>query len=118
VCTEEEVRVSHEELVALTMRIHPLFGEVRKTRYYFVWKNQVFELDVFENLDGLMVMELEMLSLSDVVELPDFLAGNLRKVTGDKAYSNYELARRLGTKPATRLGKGPFDKDKQWKSPY
>lgn len=72
----------------------PNTGVVWKHRWYFVYKYQYFELDVFVRPEGLCLLEIELLNENDPVELPPFLEIE-REVTGEKEYSNYEIAKRI-----------------------
>lgn len=91
---ENEERISERHFEHLLGRVNPSMGMVEKIRHCFVYKDQYFELDEFP--DGSMLLEIEKLSVDEPVHLPDFLAGKLTDVTGDKYYSNYQIAVRLG----------------------
>jgi CYTH domain-containing protein len=54
---------------------------------------QTLEIDVFEVPSGLVVVEVELASEDEPVELPPWL-GEWREVTGDDRYLNVSLARR------------------------
>jgi len=65
-----------------------------KYRWYFVYKYQYFELDMFiDPRSGLWILEIELTSTNDPIELPPFLDIE-REVTDDREYSNYEISRR------------------------
>ena len=67
-------------------------SEVQKTRFVFKYNDQVFELDIFKkHLSGLAILEIELSSISDKVELPPFLKV-IKDVTTDKKFNNYNLA--------------------------
>ena len=69
---------------------------VRKHRYCFVYNNQYFELDRFispEWAKDMWILEVELLHIDDPIDLPPFLDIE-REVTGDPAYSNYEISRK------------------------
>lgn len=73
----------------------PGTGVIWKHRWYFVYKYQYFELDIFVRPEGLCLLEIELIKDNDPVELPPFLEIE-REVTGDSYYSNYQIAKRLG----------------------
>ena len=64
---------------------------VRKTRYVVAHGNQALEIDVFEAPPGLVVLEVELRSEDEAVDLPEWL-GERREVTGDDRYLNASLA--------------------------
>lgn len=67
---------------------------IRKTRYYFVWESQYFELDIFkepERLKRLALLEIELEKENDPVFLPPFVEV-IREVTRESKYTNYVLA--------------------------
>jgi len=69
---------------------------VQKRRVCFFWKEQFFELDFFLEPDrekGLVLMEAERTDRTPTLELPPFIKV-IRNVTGEKRYSNYEMAKR------------------------
>lgn len=94
--TEIERRIGIEEYTELLRRADTRLGVIRKVRYCFLWKNQYFELDVFENPNNLTLLEIELAEEGAKVILPDFM--NLVEVTNDPRFSNYQMARRLGQK--------------------
>ncbi|MBI3273865.1 MAG: AAA family ATPase [Candidatus Colwellbacteria bacterium] len=67
---------------------------IRKTRYYFLWKGQYFELDIFKEpkrLKGTALLEIELENENDSVSLPPFLEV-IREITDDPKFTNYALA--------------------------
>ena len=54
-----------------------------------------FELDVFEEPDGLVLLEAELGDEAESVVLPDFLSPGAVEVTGDPSYSNAAIATRV-----------------------
>ncbi len=64
-----------------------------KTRYiYYNEQNQKIELDYFMD-SNMYIAEVELNSITEEVIFPDFIARNiLVEVTGDKKWSNYNLA--------------------------
>ena len=88
---EDEREVDREEYLRLLARRDPERGTIRKTRHVFPYGGRVFELDVFEQPPGIVLLEVELPSEDAAVDLPP-LAG-LREVSGDARYSNAELAR-------------------------
>lgn len=74
---------------------------IRKKRNCFIWKNQYFELDCFENRfpefpEGLFFLEIELTEENDKVDMPEFISVK-EEVTDDPAYSNFALAQQKST---------------------
>jgi adenylate cyclase len=88
---EDEREIDLEEYVRLLARRDSERGTIRKTRHVFPFGDRVFELDVFEQPPGIVLLEVELPSEDASVELPPFRG--LREVSGDDRYSNAELAR-------------------------
>lgn len=70
---------------------------IRKTRYCFLWENQYFELDEHKEyipgMDYKHVLEIELTGIEQKVKMPPFIE-IAQEATGDKRFSNYNLARR------------------------
>ncbi len=92
---EIERQITREEYVEFLRRAHPQFGTIDKMRHCFVWKNQYFELDIFQKPQGLILLEIELAEEGKEIQLPDFLAPHAVDVTGEKKYSNKEIARSI-----------------------
>ncbi len=90
---EVEDAISEAEWAAASARADPDTRAVRKTRYVVPHGGQALEIDVFDAPAGLVVVEVELGSEDEAVELPAWL-GEWREVTGDPRYFNASLARR------------------------
>ena len=67
---------------------------IKKTRYVLVYEGHDLEIDVFDN--GLVMMEIEVKSLSEAIQIPQIIHTQIEKeVTGDPDYSNYQLYRKF-----------------------
>ena len=63
---------------------------ISKKRYLIKYKNQLFEVDVFEGfLKGLMLAEIELNSESQQISLPDWIG---EEVTGITSFYNSQLS--------------------------
>ncbi len=91
--SEVEFQITQKEYYTLLHRADPEFGKIEKTRYCFVWENQYFELDSFQNPAGLTLLEIELTDEHDTIVMPDFLQGHILDVTDDPSLSNFEIAR-------------------------
>lgn len=64
---------------------------VSKNRHIVTYKGKVFEIDEFkEKNEGLILIEVELNSINETVELPDWVG---KEVTEDPSYYNSELAK-------------------------
>lgn len=80
------------------LRADPARQPVRKTRHVVAHGEQALEIDVFEQPSNLVVVEVELRSEDEPVELPGWL-GEWREVTGDPHYLNVMLAIRGAVVP-------------------
>jgi len=96
---EVEDVITEAEWTAALARADPDRRPVLKTRHVVAHGAQALEIDVFEQPPGLMVLEVELGSEEEAVDLPDWL-GEWREVTGDDRYLNASLARRGAVVPA------------------
>ncbi len=91
---ELEDEISHEQYQALLNESDPEKQTVRKVRYCFPFRKQLFELDVYDFSKSLATLEIELPSIDTPVLLPSFVQV-IEDVTGDARYSNYALSERL-----------------------
>ena len=90
---EAEELIDEAEWTAALARADRERRPIRKMRHVVPRGTQTLEIDVFEEPAGLAVVEVELASEDEAVELPDWL-GEWREVTGDPRYLNWSLARR------------------------
>jgi len=95
---EIEKRVSSKDFIYHSAYdLNPDFDTIIKTRYYFSWKSQVFELDILhapQRHKDLVLLEIELDHEDDKVDLPNWL-GDLKEVTEKKKYRNRQLAKKM-----------------------
>lgn len=92
---ERERIISEEEYFELLKEKDPAYLTVKKRRVCFFHKEQFFEADLFEAPEeyrGLSLLEAEWSDRSPESILPPFMKV-IRKVTGDKRYSNKAIAK-------------------------
>lgn len=89
---EEEGEISLEEYESLLPLIKDGTRPILKKRYTFVYKNQVFEIDVYPEWQRSAIMETELSSRDASPEIPEFIK-IICEVTGNKAYSNASMSR-------------------------
>lgn len=88
---EIEKEIVSDEYLDLKKDIDKKTSPIYKERYCFNYKNQFFELDVYDFSDELATLEIELDNINTPVELPDFIE-LISDVTGDKRYSNAALS--------------------------
>jgi CYTH domain-containing protein len=89
---EKEHEITKSQYEKYLKKADPKKVSVEKTRFVFKYNDQVFELDVFKGpLKGLAILEIELKSKNDTVELPPFLKV-VKEVTKDKRFTNFSLA--------------------------
>jgi len=90
---EEEKMITRGEYEALLTLRDPAKCTIKKTRTCFFWKDQFFEIDIFEKPQpGLTLMEVERTDRTPELKFPPFVKV-IRNVTNEKQYSNSEIAR-------------------------
>lgn len=90
---EAEDVIDEAAWAAALRRADPDRRPIRKTRHVVAHGAQTLEIDEFEEPGGLVVVEVELESEDEPVELPAWL-GEWREVTGEDRYFNAALARR------------------------
>ena len=90
IITERTIKPREYEILLESSEVED-YLTVNKTRYSFVYKDQYYKLDYFE--DGLMMLEVNVTKENPEITLPDFI--NVEKeVTDEYEYSNIAIARR------------------------
>jgi len=98
---EFEDDLAADEYARLLADADPARRVIRKTRHVFTSGRWTFELDVFDEPPGLVLLEVELDDAADVPELPSGVAALVvREVSTESAYTNHELARRPSVEPA------------------
>lgn len=90
--TEIERRISAAEYAKILSDAEGEIRWIRKTRYCLVYRGQYLEIDVYPFWDTKAVLEAELLSEDQAVEIPPEIRV-IKEVTGDPAYTNYALSR-------------------------
>ncbi|MBQ9033613.1 MAG: hypothetical protein IJ107_02975 [Lachnospiraceae bacterium] len=89
---EIEDEITEEAYTELAKRKDPDRNVIRKTRYLYDYRRQVFEIDVFPFWVDRALMELELQSEDQQILLPPDITV-VRDVTAEKAYTNASIAR-------------------------
>ena len=89
---EEEHEINEAEFHSLSRKIREGTRPVLKTRYTFEYKDVTFEIDVYPDWKNTAIMETELDSRDEEVEIPSILE-IIKDVTGDRRYSNSAMSR-------------------------
>lgn len=88
---ETERRISEKEYLALCAKSDTRLHAIAKTRYCFVWNNLYFELDVYPFWKDKAILEIELTSENQEINIPDFIEV-IEEVTENENYKNHSLA--------------------------
>jgi CYTH domain-containing protein len=88
---ENEEEIGEDRYAELLLRSDPKRKPIRKTRYLYRFKGQVFEIDCFPFWDDRALMEIEMEAEDQQVCLPPDIE-IIREVTREKQYTNSAIA--------------------------
>ena len=94
VAKEKERAISLKKFTSLLADHDPRTQPLCKMRHYFIWEDQVFELDVFDKPEGLVLLELELIDEHDCIILPPFIP-IIRDVTDEKEYKNHRISKNI-----------------------
>lgn len=89
---EMEYEILETEYLRLLTQARDDCVPIDKIRYYFEFKNQIFELDTYPFSTALATMEIELDNPEQNIEFPDNVT-IIKEVTGDSRYANAELAK-------------------------
>lgn len=91
-CMEVEHNISSAEFAALAKQYDPDRKTIQKKRHCFLWHGKQFELDEFVSPhSGMRILEIELDREDEEFVFPAFLT-NVREITTDPLYSNWNLA--------------------------
>lgn len=88
---EVDRRIGMKEYISLLAEADPSLRPVRKTRYCLTENNTYYEIDIYPEWSRQAVMEVELRSEDEEVIIPEGIKV-IREVTGDRSYSNHEMA--------------------------
>lgn len=91
--TRIEIEDDISELVWLELlkEVDPESTPIKKVRHCFMYKSQLFELDIYPFWSDRATLELEINSEDQQITLPPFI-DIIKEVTEDKRYSNRSLS--------------------------
>lgn len=89
--TEYEREISFSEYESLARNIEDGASPLYKVRRTFRYGGKIFELDYYDEWNESCIMEVELDSEDEKINLPPFIE-ILSDVTGNKSYSNHSMA--------------------------
>lgn len=95
---EDEGEISAAEYERYALERDPGRAPIVKTRYRVPHAGHVLEFDVYPFWTDRAIMEIELESEDERADIPDYVRV-LRDVTGEKAYKNKQLAKRVPMEP-------------------
>lgn len=95
---EIEREITEDEFGRLAALADSSARPINKTRYTFLYCDQLFEIDVYPEWENCAVMETELDSREKLVEIPEFIRV-IADVTGNRAYSNAAMSRVFPDEP-------------------
>ena len=90
---EFEKKITKEEYLRLMTEADYSLHHITKDRYCFLYDNRYFELDIYPFSDEYAILEIELNSLDEKVNLPNLEI--IKNVTWNSEYSNNNLAKTL-----------------------
>lgn len=95
---EDEDEISAETYAGYAMERDLSRAPIVKTRYRVPHAGHVLEFDVYPFWKDRAIMEIELEREDEAADIPDYVRV-LRDVTGEKAYKNKQLAKRVPMDP-------------------
>ena len=99
---EYESKISEEEYSSLLLLSDPERLPVEKTRFAVSYLEHIAEIDVYPFWNDKAILEIELESENENFEIPPFVE-IIREVTGEKEFSNREIARQLKVQKSRRV---------------
>ena len=87
-----ERRLTEEQYLDLLEEADPDCHPIEKTRYYYTYERQYFEIDIYPFWKDKAIVEIELSSEDQEVKFPPQLR-LIREVTGEEEFKNAALAR-------------------------
>ena len=91
---EIDSRINIQEYVSLLAEADPSRRPVHKTRYCLTENNRYYEIDIYPEWKKKAILAIELRREDEEVVLPEGIRV-IREVTGDRTYSNYEMAKQM-----------------------
>ena len=91
---EIERKLTQDEYLKLLVEQDNKLHTIHKTRYCLSDNNQYFEIDIYPEWDKQAIMEIELNSEEQEIEIPKFIK-IIKEVTDEKEYKNYNMAKEM-----------------------
>jgi CYTH domain-containing protein/transcriptional regulator with XRE-family HTH domain len=91
---EVEKRLTQNEYLKLLMDAKNTLHTIKKTRYCLSEENQYFEIDIYPEWNNQAIMEVELSSEDQEIQVPPFIKV-IKDVTDDERYKNYNMAKEM-----------------------
>ncbi len=91
---ETERKLTQDEYINYLMEADSRLHTIHKTRYCLVDNNQYFEIDIYSEWDKQAILEIELSSEDQKVNIPAYLRV-IKEVTEDEQYKNYQMAQQM-----------------------
>ena len=91
---ELEERLTQEEYINELLKADPEKGQIVKTRYCLSYNNQYFEIDIYPFWKDKAIVEIELSSENQKIDLPPFIEV-IDEVTDNLKYRNSEIAKQI-----------------------
>ena len=95
---EDEAEITPDEYQSLLQEADRTRMPVRKTRCRVPHGGHTVEIDIYPFWQDRAIMEIELKSEDEAAEIPEYIRV-IREVTGEKAYKNRQLAKRVPMEP-------------------
>lgn len=91
---EVERRLTQKEYLSLLMKSDNTLHTIHKTRYCLTFNNKYYEIDIYPEWDNQAIMEIELSSEEEIIDVPSFI-NIIKDVTDIDDYKNYNMAREM-----------------------
>ena len=91
---EIETRLTQEEYINELLNADTSKGQIIKDRYCLSYNNQYFEIDIYPFWNDKAIVEIELSSENQKIDLPPFL-DIIEEVTDNLDYRNSEIAKKI-----------------------
>ena len=95
---EDEAVIDRDAYEALLRERDESRSPIVKTRYRIPYKGHVIEIDIYPFWQDRAILEVELEREDEAAELPKYIRV-IRDVSGEKAYKNRQLAKRVPMEP-------------------
>ena len=91
---EIESRLTQDEYIKELIHADPTRGQIIKDRYCLTYNNQYFEIDIYPFWKDQAIVEIELSSENQKIDIPKFL-NIIEEVTDKEEYQNASIAKQI-----------------------